>query len=236
MELPKIEQPIFQIEVPSLKKKVPFRPFLVKEEKLLLMAKDSGEDADILSSVKQVITNCCLDPTISISKLAIFDLEYLFVKLRMNSVDNIIKMTYTDLEDEKDYDFSIDLNEVKIVFPENSDNVIKITSDSGITMKYPGAELYDDRDFLEIQDEYLFNLMIKCIENIYVKDSIYEAKEYKKEQLQEFLENLDLKTFEKMKKFLDATPSLNYEINYKNSLGNDRKIVLRSLNDFFMLG
>lgn len=236
MNLPKIEQPIFEIEVPSLKKKYPFRPFLVKEEKLLLMAKDSGEDSDVLSSVKQVVNNCCLDPNLNINKLAIFDLEYLFIKLRMNSVDNIIELTYTDTEDDKDYDFKIDLNKVDMVFPEKNDEVIKITDTTGIVMKYPEAGLYDDKDFLEMQDEYLFNLIIKCIDKIYVNDTVYEAKDYKKEELSEFLENLNLKTFESIKSFLENTPRVNYEINYKNSLGNEKKIVLRSLNDFFILG
>jgi len=236
MNLPKIDQPIFEIEVPSLKKKYPFRPFLVKEEKLLLMAKDSGDDSDILSSVKQVINNCSLDPNLNISKLAIFDLEYIFIKLRMNSVDNVIELTYTDGEDDKDYNFKIDLNEVNMIFPENNSSVIKITDTTGIMMKYPEAALYDDKEFLEIQDEYLFNLIIKCIDKIYVNDTIYEARDYKKEELSEFLENLNIKTFDTIRKFLENTPRVNYEINYENSLGNKKKIVLRSLSDFFILG
>lgn len=236
MSLPKIDQPMFQIEIPSLKKKYPYRPFLVKEEKILLMAKDSGEESDILSSIKQVVNNCCLDPTLNINTLSIFDLEYIFIKLRMNSVDNQIDVTYIDDEDEKDYNFKIDLNDVKINFPENNDNNIKITNTSGIIMKYPEAGLYDDKEFLNIQDEYFFNLILKCIDKIYMNESVYESKDYTTQQLSEFLENLDLKTFQKIKDFLEKTPKLNYEINYKNSLGNDKKIVLSSLNDFFMLG
>lgn len=236
MNLPKIEQPIFQIEIPSLQKKYSYRPFLVKEEKILLMAKDSGDETDILQSIKQVVNNCCLEPTLNINTLAIFDLEYIFIKLRMNSVDNEIEVTYIDDEDDKEYNFKIDLNNVKILFPEKNDKTIKVTNNTGLIMKYPEAGLYDDKEFLNIQDDYFFNLIVKCIDKIYVNESVYEAKDYTNEQLSEFLENLDLKSFEKIKIFLENTPKLNYEINYKNSLGNDRKIVLSSLNDFFMLG
>lgn len=235
MNLPKISQPIFNIEVPSLKKKYPFRPFLVKEEKILLMAKDSGEDSDILSAIKQIITNCSLDPTLNISNLAIFDIEYIFLKIRMNSVENIIELSYVDDEDEKEYDFKIDLNEIKVHFPENIDNKIKINADSGLILKYPKASLYDDEEFLNLEDEYLFNLITRCIDKIYYKDSVYEASDYKNEELQEFLENLDLKTFENIKKFLERTPSVKYDIKYTNSLGNEKIIELRSLSDFFSL-
>lgn len=235
MNLPKIDQPILQIEVPSLKKKYPFRPFLVKEEKLLLMAKDSGEESDILIAIKQIITNCSLDPNLKINNLAIFDLEYLFLKLRMNSVDNIIELSYIDDEDEKEYTFKIDLNEINVFFPENIDNKIKINNISGIIMKYPKASLYDDNEFLQIEDEYFFNLIIKCIDKIYYQDSVYDVNDYKKEQIEEFLENLDLKTFEKIKNFLNSTPTLKHDLNYTNSLGTERKIELRTLSDFFML-
>jgi hypothetical protein len=118
--LPKIEHPIHKIKIPSTKKEVGFRPFLVKEEKLLLMAKESETPSDILSTIKQIINNCCLDPKFDINKLAIFDLEYIFLRLRAISVDNNVKVTYRDNEDQKLYDFDIPLNKVEIKYPEKT--------------------------------------------------------------------------------------------------------------------
>ena len=112
MSLPKIEYPIHLINIPSINKKIKFRPFLVKEEKLLLMAKESDNLADNLLATKQVINNCCLEP-LDINKLAIFDLEYIFLKLRALSVDNMVKLSYVDNEDNKTYTFDVDLNEVE---------------------------------------------------------------------------------------------------------------------------
>jgi hypothetical protein len=233
MNLPKIDYPIHNITIPSLKKPHKFRPFLVKEEKILLMAKESDNISDYLSAMKQVVNNCCLTPKFNINSLTAFDIEYLFLKLRAVSVDNMVKLSYIDTEDNQSYDFEIDLNKIEIKFPDNLDNNIKITDKMGIIMKYPSADLYDDKDLIDKTSEPLFDLMIKCVERIYDGDSVYDVRNNKKEEISEFLESLDIKTFEKMSNFLTDTPRLYHLIEYKNSLGNDRKIELSSLNDFF---
>lgn len=232
MSLPKIEYPIHLINIPSINKKIKFRPFLVKEEKLLLMAKESDNLADNLLATKQVINNCCLEP-LDINKLAIFDLEYIFLKLRALSVDNMVKLSYVDNEDNKTYTFDVDLNEVETKFPESNSNKIELTKTSGIIMKYPSASLYDDKEFLNLDKDYMFQLIIKCLDKFYDDDTVYEFKDYKQKEIEEFLDNLNIKTFEKINEFLINTPKLLHVINYKNSLGNDRKIELSSLNDFF---
>lgn len=234
MSLPKIQYPVYNIKIPSLNKTFRFRPFLVREEKLLLMAKESDNPGDMLSSIKQVVNNCLVDNNLDINKLAIFDLEYLFLKLRALSVDNVVKLSYIDNEDNKKYDFELDLNTVDVKFPEKIDNNIKLTETSGILMKYPSASLYDDKEFLNLEKDYMFELIIKCLDKIYDGDSIYEIKEYKKKDIEEFLENLNVKAFEDIKEFLLNVPKLYHEINYKNSLNNDRKIILTELSDFFM--
>lgn len=233
MSLPKIDYPIYNIQVPSLKKEFKFRPFLVKEEKLLLMAKENENPIEILSAIKQIINNCSEDKNFEINKTALFDLEYLFLKLRAVSVDNTVSVSYKDTEDGKVYDFEINLDEVEVIFPEKIDNRIEITDKSGIIMRYPSATLYDDEEFLKLEKEQLFELIIRCIDSIYMEDEIYEAKDYKKKELEEFLENLNIKIFEKIQKFLLSVPKLEKRLQYKNSLGNDREIVLSSLSDFF---
>ena len=233
--LPKIDYPVYKIKIPSLKKETQFRPFLVKEEKLLLMAKESDNSSDILSAIKQIINNCSIDSKFDINKLALFDLEYVFLKLRSISVDNMVKVSYKDNEDKKVYDFEIDLNKIEVKFSEKIDNNIKITNKSGIIMKYPSAELYDDKEFLSLDKDYMFELIVRCIDTIYYEDQVYSSKDYKKEDLNEFLESLDIKTFDKIQQFLLSVPRMEHKIQYKNSLGNEREIVLSSLNDFFTL-
>lgn len=231
--LPKIDYPVYKIKIPSLKKDFQFRPFLVKEEKLLLMAKESENSSDILSAIKQIINNCAIDSKFDVNKLAVFDLEYVFLKLRAISVDNMVKVSYKDKEDDKIYDFDINLDEVQVKFPEKIDNVIKITDKSGIVMKYPSASLYDDKDFLNIEKDYMFELIVRCIDTIYYEDQVYKASEYKKSDLNEFLENLNVKVFDTIQQFLINVPRMEYKIEYVNEKDHKREILLSSLNDFF---
>jgi hypothetical protein len=234
MSLPKIEYPLFKIEIPSTKKKVTFRPFLVKEEKILLIAKASELDSDILIAIKQVVNNCAIDP-IDVDKLSLFDLEFVFLQIRAQSVNNIVNVSYRDTEDEQVYDFEIDLNEVTVKFPEKLDNKIEISGTSGIVMKYPEASLYEDKDFLSSGDEAFYQLILRCIEKFYDEESVYDAKQYSLKEIEEYVENLDIKTFDKIRDFILEQPRLSYEITYKNKLGNERKIELTTLSDFFTL-
>lgn len=197
------------------------------------MAKESENQSDILIAIKQIINNCAIDKKFDIDKLSLSDLEYTFIKLRSVSVDNIVKVAYKDAEDNKIYSFEIDLNDVEVTFPENLSNNIKITENSGIIMRYPPASLYDDEEFLSLDKNYMFELIVRCIDKVYLGEEVYEAKQYKKKQLDDFLDSLTIKVYEDIQKFLLESPKIEYKIKYKNSLDNDREIVLSSLNDFF---
>lgn len=232
-ELPKVDYPIVYITVPSTKKKQSFRPFLVKEEKILLMAKEADNFSDILGAIKQIVNNCSLNEDLNINKLAIFDLEYIYLKLRAASVDNIISVSYKDLDDGKTYDFDIDLNKVEVQYPKKIDNNIKITNKIGIVMGYPPASLYDDQEYQTLEKDHLFQLIIRCIQAIYDGEEVYEAKEYTNEQLANFLETLKPTVLEDIQKYLLNLPKIEHTISYTNSNGIERKIVLNSLNDFF---
>lgn len=232
-KLPKIDYPILNIKVPSLKKDFSFRPFLVKEEKLLFMAKESNNEADIFTVLKQIVQNCSLDKKFDVDSIAIFDLEYIFLKLRSFSVDTIVKISYRDNEDKKVYDFEVNLEEIEVKMPKKIENVVKINENVGLVMKYPSASLYSDENFLSLQQDQLFELIIRCIDKVYEGEEVYEAKDFALEELSQFVENLNVKVFEKIYEFLSSSPKISYTIKYKNSLGNDREIVLSSLNDFF---
>ena len=235
MPLPKIKHPIFDFVVPSTGKKESFRPFLVKEEKLLLMAKTSEEPNEILRSIKQVINNCSLNKGFDVDKLAIFDIEYLFIQLRAISVNNIVKVSYRDNEDNEVYDFAIDLKQVKVQFPEKIERVIKITDSMGIQMRYPAASLFDDKEFFNAGDDAFYELILRCIDKIYDGDEIYDPSEYSKEEIEEFLDECGIETYEKIQLFMTSVPKLYHKLEYKNKNGNDRVIELTSLTDFFTL-
>lgn len=234
MSLPKISHPQIIIEIPSSKKKVIFRPFLVKEEKLLLMAKASEDETDILLSIKQVVNNCAIDQ-LDINSLSLFDLEYIFIQLRAYSVNDQVQVSYKDNEDEKLYDFDINLKDIKVVFPEKVNNVIKINEAAGLVLKYPTSSLYEDKEFLSSGSDSFFQLIVRCMDKIYDGDEVFECASYSKKDLESYLEDLDINTFEKIREFMVSQPRLSYIIKYKNSLGNDRTIELTTLSDFFTL-
>ena len=231
--LPKISHPIFEFNIPSTNKLEKFRPFLVKEEKILLMAKSSEEPSDILRAIKQVVNNCSLSESFDVDKLAMFDLEYLFLQLR--SVENIVKVSYRDNDDQKVYDFQIDIKNVDVQFPENVDKIIKVTDDIGIKMKYPPASLFDDKDYFKSGDQAYYELILRCIDTVYSGDDLFNATDYTKEDLEVFLDDCGIKTFENIRNFMNNIPKLYYKIEYTNANGKLRTIELTSLSDFFTL-
>jgi hypothetical protein len=226
--LPKIEHPIHTIQIPSTHKKHNFRPFLVKEEKLLLMAKESGEESDILRAIKQIVNNCCIDDKFRVDDISATDLAFLFIRLRAISVNNKIKQTYLDPDDNKTYTVEIDLDQVKVHQDKVVSNIIKISKNMGIVMRYPPAQVVDD----DSDDSDLF--LIRSIDKIYEDDDIHLPKDYKKKELIEFIEHLPINVLEAMNEFINNSPTLLYVAKYTNSLGTEREITLRALTDFFI--
>lgn len=236
MQLPKIDYPTIKIQIPPEKKTYMFRPMLVREEKLLLMAKTSEDDTDILQAIKQVVNNCSLDSTLDIENLPLYALEYLFVQLRGFSIGDKITVSYRDLEDGKNYDFDIDLSKVNVKFPDNTETIIKITDTSGIVMKYPSSSIYSDKVFLKAEgEETFYRLVVRCISQIYDANNVYEGKDFDEDAILEFLELMDIPSFEKVRAFMLNLPSLYYKLEYINSKNNKREIELKTLSDFFTL-
>lgn len=235
MALPKIQSPTFEVIIPSINKEVTFRPFLVKEEKILLMAQQSADEKEIIKAIKQVVNNCCLDDKLDIDKLATFDLEYLFLKLRARSVNNIVEILYKDFEDDKEYKISVNLDDVEVVMPKKIDKNVKINKKSGILMKYPSVAIVDEIKQFDNEVELLNFFIIKCIDEIYDENDVYPASEQTEEELKDFIDNLDVKTFDKIREFMENMPKLEHKVTYKNSLGNEKNVTLSTLNDFFML-
>ncbi len=233
MSLPKIDQPLFEMTIPSTQKKVKFRPFLVKEEKILLVAQQSESDRDIIRAIKQVLNNCIVDG-INVDDLATFDLEYMFLKLRAKSVNNVVKLSYRDNEDDKVYDFEIDLDEIEIKKSEGITNKIQINDEVGIVMQYPSASITEELGEYESEVDLLMFFVKKSIAEIYDSESVYVVKEQSEEELDQFIDSLDVSTFEKIREFFEAMPRLYHALTYTNEMGNERVIELTNLKDFFM--
>lgn len=236
MALPKISHPLFDVVIPSNKKKTKIRPMLVKEEKILLMAKMGNDPTEILSSIKQVVNNCLIDDMIDVDKLSLFDVEYLFIKIRAISVDNVTKVSYKDNSDEKIYNFEVKLDEVTIKYPEKVEKNIKISDEMAISLKYPEAELYSDKEFMNLPVEKLIDaLILRCIDKVYVGEEVFDARISSETELNDFIENLDIESYGKIRQFFAVLPTLYYKIEYKNEKGEQRVIEMTKLTDFFTL-
>ena len=236
MALPKIEHPTFDVRLPSNKKKIKLRPFLVKEEKILLMAMQSEDTEEIINSIKQVINNCIVTEKIDVDELATLDLEYLFIKLRARSVNNVISLSYRDLEDNKKYDVEVNLDDVEIRYDEKHTNNIKINDSIGIILKYPTANVSSQIKDVKTETELFFKILKNCLDIIYESDNQYKVSDSTEAEIDEFLQSLDVKAFNKIQDFFTTMPKMHYEVKYVNSNGNERVIVLSTLNDFFTLG
>lgn len=235
MPLPKIDQPLFDMTIPSSGKKITFRPFLVKEEKILLIAQQSGNDSEIIRAIKQILNNCIQDD-LDLDTLAIFDLEYAFLKLRAKSVNNVVKLAYRDTEDDEVYNFELDLDTIEIEMPQNINSKIEITDSVGMTMRYPSASITDSMGDFDNEVDLMTFFIVNCIDTIYDEDNVYIAYEFSEEEISEFLDGLDVKTFEKIREFFENVPRLYHKIEYTNKAQSQRSIELTSLKDFFMWG
>jgi hypothetical protein len=235
MALPKLMHPVFELNIPSTKQKVKFRPFLVKEEKLLLMAKQSGEQKDIVAVLKQIINNCDVDSVLNVDSLASFDIEYLFLKLRAKSVNNIIELAYTDFEDEETYKFELNADDIEIVFNEKHSNIINLTEQSGIVMKYPSMDLMGKAMENTDISNLLFYMIKGCMDQYFEDDKIVLFSDSKPEEVDEFVDSLPTSVIREFETFFDTMPKLYHKMEYTNKKGTDRVIELKTLEDFFTL-
>jgi hypothetical protein len=231
--LPKIATVTHILKQPSTDKEIKFRPYLVKEEKILMQAKESAQVKDIFFAIKSILTACCLEK-IDVDKLPIFDLESLFLQLRAVSVNNVETVMITDDEDKEMYMSKINFNEIKVIFPEpRPDSVIKIGTTLAIQMKYPSAAIYDDTNeeiLKKLESGDIFDLLMECIDKIFNGDVLLK---YERKELEEFLDGLDIPTYKKIKDYLLKMPRIEHEIRYKNRFGHDRIVIFKSIVDFF---
>ena len=239
MPLPKIATPIYELEIPSLKKKIRYRPFLVKEEKILIIALESEDSKQIANAVKNVISNCILSKGVKVEDLSTFDIEYLFLNIRGKSVGETVDVLITCPDDETtQIPMSINLDEINVEVDLKHSRDIKLDDTLTLRMKYPSMtefikNNFDSGDDVSVDDT--FDLIISCIEQIYSEEESWTASDSTKKELLEFVEQLSSKQFKEVEKFFDTMPKLSHTIKVKNpKTGVESEVVLEGLSAFFV--
>jgi hypothetical protein len=212
MSLPKIDVPIYEIKVPSTGNMLKVRPFLVKEEKLLLMSVESNDTEDIIKTTKQVINNCLLEP-LDIDKLPFFDIDYIFIALRAKSIGEKIEVSYTCNNDTENgkcggmFDADINVSKCEIEKDESVSDTIKLSEKLTVKMKYPTYEIMKLISSNETVIERKIKIIMSCIDKILTNDTVYTQKDFSKEELRDFLEALTQDQYKKLENFIDNFPT-----------------------------
>jgi len=236
MALPKLDVPIYEMTVPSTDEKIKYRPFLVKEEKILLIAMESGENEDIIQGVKQIVSECIFNK-LKIGNLPMFDIEYMFLRIRSKSVGEVSKLKVLCPDDKKTYaNVEVDLTEVEVQVDDSHTNKIELSDEMGVIMKYPSIDLFSKAGIADINADNMIDVVATCIAQIYDKkgEEVFDSKDSTKKELVDFVEQLNTTQFADIQKFFDTMPKLTHTITVKNpKTKKENKVVLSGLNDFF---
>ena len=228
MALPKISAPLFTVELPSSKRKVDYRPFTVKEEKLLLMAAESDDAAQVNKAIKQILTNCFIEE-LDIDEMPIVDVEYIFLKLRATSVENLVTLKVQDDDDKKYYDIEYDLNEAVVVFDPNHTNKIPLNDEVTLIMKYPSFKMIDKMSNVEND---VVNIVSLCIDKVVNGEEILNLNDFSDQEVMEFIESFTSKNMRDIEGFFNTLPSLRAQVTYITPNGAKTKEVV-GLQSFF---
>ena len=234
MALPTMDLPTYDLEVPSTKKKIKFRPFLVKEEKVLLMALESENEKSIRDAVFELL-KACISTRIKLENLATFDLEYIFLNIRAVSVGEIVPMNITCQDDEEtQVQYNLNLTEAKVLFPEGHTNKIMLSDDLGVIMKYPSFDGFIEGQFAQSKDMDVIKIVAESIDQIFQGDEVFDESTTSKKEFLQFVESLTNKQLEKIQAFFETSPRLEHTFKITNpKTGVESEYTLRGLQSFF---
>jgi len=232
MSLPVINTPTYELVVPSTKETLKYRPFLVKEEKILLMAMEEEETKHMVNAVRTIVDNCTFK-TLKVNKMPMFDLEYVFLNIRAKSVGEVAAVQVLCPDDLKTYvEIDIPLEEIEVKFQKDHTNLIDLTDDIKIEMCYPTFEMLDSFD--SENTKAVFDLMSKCVERIIDGETIHERADFNKKELNDFLDSLNTKQFSDMQNFFETMPKLSHDVEFTNPHTKKKhRKTLEGLNSFF---
>ena len=236
MALPQINTPTYELAIPSTDEKIKYRPFLVKEEKILMIAMEGKEQAGIIDAVKQIVESCTFNK-FDVSKSPMFDVEYIFLNIRAKSVGEVSTVNLRCPDDNETFVMTdIDLTEVEVVMSEGHNNKIELTDEMGMIMTYPTLESFLGVDATQINASNMIDIIAMCISQIYDKkgEEVFEAKDSTKQELIDFVEQLNSKQFLEVQQFFDTMPKLTHTVEIENPKTKVKgKVTLNGLNDFF---
>jgi len=236
MALPKLTTPTYELEVPSTDEKLKYRPFLVREEKILLIALESSKSEDIITAIKDIVTECTYGK-IDLGKMPMFDVEYIFLNIRAKSVGEVSTLKLLCPDDKETYvNIDIDLSEIMVQVDEGHNPKIELTDEMGMIMTYPSIDSLSATGVTDITADNMLDVIGACVLQIYDKkgEEVFEAKDQTKKELSDFVESLNTKQFQEVQKFFDTMPKLKHTIEVENPKTKVKsKIVLQGLNDFF---
>ena len=236
MALPKLNTPTYELEVPSTDEKIKYRPFLVKEEKILLMAMESKDNAQIINAVKDIVSSCTFGK-LNVATMPMFDMEYIFLNIRAKSVGEISKLKILCPDDKKTYaSVELDLTKVEVQVGDDHTNKIELTDNMGMIMTYPTIDSFLESGIEKIDANNMLDVIGSCVLQIYENngEKVYQAKDQTKKELTEFIESMNSSQFRKVQSFFDTMPKLKHTIKVKNpKTKKSSEITLTGLNDFF---
>jgi len=237
MPLPKISTPTYELELPSTGKKIKYRPFLVKEEKILIIAMESEDEKQITGAIKDVISSCIITRGVKVDQLSTFDIEYLFLNIRGKSVGEEVEVMVTCPDDGvTQVPTIISLDEIRVHRGKNHKRDIKLDDDLFLRMKYPSLEEFIKNNFSgeEVTVDNTFDLIASCVEQVYSEEESWSASDCTKKELTQFLEQLSSKQFKEIETFFETMPKLSHTVKVKNpKTGVESDIVLEGLTAFF---
>ncbi len=239
MPLPKINTPTYELVLPSNGKKIKYRPFLVREEKILIMAMESEDMKQITNAIVQILSDCILSKEVKVESLSTFDIEYLFLNVRGKSVGETVEVNITCPDDgETQVEMVIDIDSIKVQKTKGHKNIIKLDDNLSMKLKYPSLEQFVENNF-EVSETQSsvgqsLSMITSCIEMVYNNDESWEATDCTKEELEEFIEQLNTKQFKEIENFFTTMPKLSHTIVVKNpNTGVESEVVLEGLASFF---
>lgn len=237
MALPIIAVPTYEVTVPSTKESIKYRPFLVKEEKALLIAQQSEDSATMVNTLKTVIKSCTMD-SVNVDKLAIFDIEYLFAQIRAKSVGENVSLIFkcdTCTDDKAKVKKDIDLTKLAVHFPEEHQSNISLFGDVGVMMKYPSIDIVKEFENIKDSDvETIFKIICACVDFIYDGEQVYHSKDQSASDVEQFVNNLTQDQFKKLQSFFETMPKLKHRIEYNCPVCTKyHDVSLEGLDGFF---
>ena len=233
MALPKIDLPIFEMILPSSGNPIKYRPFTVKEEKILLVAQESKEATQEIMAVKQIVNNCL--PEIDVETLPMFDLEYVMLVLRSRSVDNTVDFSIEDPDTKESVKLTLNIEEVSVNTSENHTKEIRLNDDYMLYLKYPTINEFIRIMQLDPTDPLVnYFMMISCLEKIASEDEVHFFKDYSDEETDAFVENFSGQVVKGIQEFFETMPKLRHEMKYTNKNGDEKTFVVEGMRSFFI--